>query len=57
MKIELTEMEWSYLLIELNVKLRDCSRYGDDYAKALNGIYKKITGADHLDYIESLQSK
>jgi hypothetical protein len=57
MKIELTEMEWSYLLIDLNVILRDCSRYGDDYAKALNGIYKKITGAYHLDYIESLQSK
>lgn len=57
MKIELTEVEWSYLLIDLNVKLRDCSRYGSNYAKALNGIYKKITGTDHLDYIESLQSK
>jgi hypothetical protein len=51
-KLELTKDEKSYLEIELNIKLRECSVYSKEYAGALNSIFKKLVGRDHLDYMK-----
>lgn len=50
--LELTKDEKSYLEIELNIKLRECSVYSKEYAGALNSIFFKLVGRDHSDYVK-----
>lgn len=62
MIIEFTDKEITFLKLELDYKLKTCNPLGYPtsnsailplaHAEFYNGIYKKITGHDHADYLK-----
>lgn len=61
MNIELSEQEKEFLRIELDYRLKKCTPLGyptsnstqlpKGHAELYNGLYKKLTAQDHVDYI------
>lgn len=61
MNIELSEQEKEFLRIELDYRLKKCTPLGyptsnstqlpKSHAELYNGLYKKLTTQDHVDYI------
>ena len=62
MTIEITQKEANFIKLELDYRLKKCSPLGyptsnsqvlpKEHADLYNGLYHKITGSDHPDYIK-----
>lgn len=62
MTIELNDKEQKFILLELDYRLQKCNPLGfptsnsqnlpKEHAEFYNNLYKKLSGADHKDYIK-----
>lgn len=62
MQIELSKKEIDFITLELDYRLKKCNPLGypttnstilpKEHAEFYNGLYKKLTNHDHIDYIK-----